>query len=447
MRHVLVLTYYWPPSGGGGVQRWLKFVKYLPQHGWQPIVYAPEGAQYAELDESLLAKVPPGLRVLRRRIFEPRKLFQRFSGADSIRRVDDVLYQDPRALPVRERVGVWLRANLFIPDARMLWIPDSVAFLRRELARSPVDAIVSTGPPHSLHLIALALHEALGVPWIADFRDPWTGLEYFDSMPVTAPARWVHERLERSVLTRASKVVTVSWSWAKELEALGASDVAVVTNGFDEDDFDTPAPALRREFVLSHVGTLQPARASMGLWRAARALADARADFRRDLRIQLVGGIHPSALRGLAHLGLDDNVESTGFVSHAEAIARMRAAQALLLLINPSQRNARGRIPGKAFEYLAARRPILCIAPDGSDTARLVRDASAGTAITPEDEGGMRALLEQWYEAYQRGTLSCPATASSQYSRRTLTRQLSGILDGLVPGAPAHHRLAIRGER
>ena len=204
MRRVLVISYYWPPSGGSGVQRWVKFVKYLPSEGWEPVVFAPENADYPALDPSLASEIPADIKVLRGRIWEPYAAYRKLTGAKST----EVTEISSGKKTFKQRLSLWIRANLFVPDPRIGWVKPSVKTLLQYLQEHPVDAIVTTGPPHSVHLIGQKLHKATGIPWIPDFRDPWSRMYYLRYLPMTA-ATWRKLRAqEQAVLDECSTVLT-----------------------------------------------------------------------------------------------------------------------------------------------------------------------------------------------------------------------------------------------
>ena len=237
MKRVLIITYYWPPSGGSGVQRWLKMSKYLPEYGWQPVIYTTEDAEYPIVDPSLEKDVTPEAEVIRRPIVEPYSFYKKFLGVKKEETVKmGFIEEKEKKHGWKENLSLWIRGNLFIPDARCWWVKPSVRYLKEYLKEHPVDAIISTGPPHSMHLIAMKLKEALGLPWIADFRDPWTEIDYYDELHLTKRSDRKHHCLEHEVLTKADNVVTVGPDGARRLEKLGAKDVATIYNGFDRDD-------------------------------------------------------------------------------------------------------------------------------------------------------------------------------------------------------------------
>ena len=230
-RKVLVITYYWPPSGGAGVQRWLKFVKYLTLMGWEPIVYTPLNPEYPVEDKSLLDEIPPGVTIFKTPIKEPYTIYKKFVGMKSTDKVAANFISDGKKPSWAQKVAVWLRGNFFIPDPRVFWVKPSVRFLSELLEDDPVDVIVTSGPPHSMHLIGLKLKQKYGIPWVADFRDPWTNIDFYHELMLTTVADSIHKRLERKVLTKADLVVTVNRAMQEEFLAKGAKQVSVISNG------------------------------------------------------------------------------------------------------------------------------------------------------------------------------------------------------------------------
>ena len=219
MKRALIISYYWPPTGGSGVQRWVKFAKYLPQEGWQPVIYTPENPEAITTDTSLEAEIPAEAEIIKRKIFEPYEFYRMLTGGRSRKKTskaetgkggqDEVNPINSQKKSLGKRISLWIRGNCFIPDPRCMWIGPSVRFLKKYLKEHPVDIIISTGPPHSMHLIARRLSLATGTPWIADFRDPWTKMFYFKHLHLGKTARRKHEKLEKKVLDDATVVVAV----------------------------------------------------------------------------------------------------------------------------------------------------------------------------------------------------------------------------------------------
>ncbi len=430
MKRVLIITYYWPPSGGSGVQRWLKMSKYLPENGWQPVIYTTKDAEYPVEDPSLEKDVMPGMEVIRQPIVEPYTAYKRFLGMKKSQKVVAGFADETgKKQGWKERLAVWIRGNFFIPDARCWWVKPSVKYLKDYLKEHPVDAIISTGPPHSMHLIAMKLKESLGIPWVADFRDPWTEIDFYDELLLTRCADRKHHRLERQVLTQADKVVTVSWNWAQGLERLGERSVNVIQNGFDwsidTQKTDTP---LSKAFTLTHLGVLGPARNMPTLWQALHELAKEDAAFANDLKIRLVGQVDQSAIKDLTTLDLMNNTEIIPQVPHDQVLELQQSSQVLLLSVNRAP-NAKGILTGKLYEYLASGRPILCIGPEDGDAARVLHETQGGTTVGFEDKEKMKTAVKELYHKYLKNDLSNkPCAQLDQYSRKSLAGDYARLL-------------------
>lgn len=438
MKKVLIITYYWPPGGGAGVQRWLKFVKYLRFFGWEPIVYTPENPENPVTDESLLKDIPQHLTVLKTKIFEPYDIYKIFVGRKKEEKINAGFLSEKKKPKFTEKIAVWIRGNLFIPDARKFWIRPSVKFLEEYLKKNKVDALVSTGPPHSMHLIALRLKQSLNIPWLADFRDPWTNIDYYEDLMLSKWADRKHHRLELQVLQRADGIVTVGETMKREFACLlkesgtaRPSGIHVITNGYDEDDIYREKVELDKKFSLAHIGTLVPSRNPEILWTVLCALAAENPDFSLDLEIKFVGKVDFSVMESLKRKGLEKCVKRIDYLPHKEVIKIQQQSQVLLLLSN-NTKNAKGILTGKFFEYLSAKRPILAIgAPDG-DMAKILHDTNAGVISDFNDEKLLRKHLLFYYENYKKGELSGNGSAIEKYSRKELTASLSRLLDSLL---------------
>ena len=432
MKRVLIITYYWPPSGGAGVQRWLKFVKYLRDFGWEPVVYTAENPEAPALDHSLIHDVPPGLEVIRQPIWEPYTFYRKFVGLKKDAKISAGFLSEHKKPGLAEKAAVWLRGNFFIPDARKFWIKPSVRFLTEYLKLHPSDAIVSTGPPHSTHLIALGLKKTNpGLPWLADFRDPWTKIDFYDKLMLTPMANRRHHQLEKAVLKAADKVVTVSWQLAGELNDLGAKQTEVVTNGFDPADFTGTDHRKPATFLLTHIGSLNKDRNPEFLWRVLGKMTRSNDTFRDLLKIRFIGKTDFSVFESLDRNGLSGCSERIDYLPHGEALKRSSDSAVLLLLINNTP-NSSGIIPGKAFEYLATRRPILCIGPLTGDCARIIRETRSGPVVDFGDEKGLLTALQDLFGSYQKDGQPQNETAIDQYSRKALTGNIAGILDQIT---------------
>lgn len=433
MKKVLFITYYWPPSGGSGIQRCLKCVKYLREFGWEPIVFTAENAHYPVLDESLAKDIPEGITVLKCPIWEPYTLYKRLLGKNKEDKVQAAFIDEQKGSSWAKELAVWVRGNLFIPDARRFWIGPATKYLVRYLKNNPVDAIMSSGPPHTTHLIARNVKRQLQIPWLADFRDPWTNIDFYDQLKLTAWADRQHRLKEKTVVEEADQLVTVTWNWGREFEDMGAKEVSVITNGFDPADFTFERRPLDQKFTLSHIGILNKDRDAHRLWEAVSALCQEIPSFQKDLQIQLIGKVDVHTMNKLEKYDLLDNVKRIAYLPHDEVVKWTSASQVLLLFINRTP-NVMGLVPGKTFEYLAAHRPILCIGAKKGDAIRIITQAKAGVGIDFDDLAHMKTVLSDYYRAYQSGSLQLQNTEIEQYSRQTLTGKIAAVLDKMLIG-------------
>ncbi len=430
-KRVLVITYYWPPSGGSGVQRWVKFVKYLREFGWEPIIYTPENPEAPAHDPGLMRDVPDNLEIIKTKIWEPYSIYRKFIGADENTRIGTGFLSEESKPKFTEMLSVWIRGNLFIPDARRYWIRPSVRFLEKHLVEHPIDAIVSTGPPHSMHMIARQLHRKLNIPWLADFRDPWTDIDFYDDLKLSNWADRKHHRLEASVLDEADRVTVVSPTMREDFQAQTQTIIDLLTNGYDEDDFPSDKPESGPVFTISHIGTMPPSRNPDVLWKALAELKNGDPELARDLRVRLVGPVDVSIFESIRDQKIDDYVDKIDYMPHNEVVTEQCRASVLLMIVNRSK-NAKGILSGKFFEYIAAKRPILCIGPEESDIAQIIKDKHLGYLVGYEDVTKMKAVLKELYIAFKSGNLGIASKSAVEYSRKSLTKQLSEILNKIV---------------
>ena len=432
MRRVLIITYYWPPSGGSGVQRWLKMSKYLPEYGWQPIVYTTKDAEYPIVDPSLEKDVAPEVEVIRRPIFEPYRFYKKFLGIKQEETVKmGFIEEKEKRQGWKTRLSLWIRGNLFIPDARRWWVKPSVRYLKKYLKEHPVDAIISTGPPHSIHLIAMKLKTSLCIPWIADFRDPWTEIDYYNDLHLTRWADHKHHRLEHEVLTQADKVVTVAPDGARRLGLLGDRKVETIYNGFDRDD-DTKAPVnLSEAFTITYLGVLSKIQNPVKLWQVLGELVKENEDFNKQLKINLIGQIDNSVIKSLDEQSLSGHVSLSSYIPHEQVSAVHRSSTLLLLLLMPDcEPRAKGLLTGKLFEYLASGRPILCIGPEDGDAAKILNETHAGTTIGFDNKEAMKEVVKNLYQSYLDNDLPNNTHLEvERYSRRVLAEEFAELLN------------------
>ena len=493
MKKVLVITYYWPPSGGSGVQRWLKFAKYLPEYGWEPVIYTPLNPEANSTDEALMKDVRPGTTVLKRRILEPYSFYKILAGGKNLtgkgqkKQIKaNLVAGGGEKKSLVQKLSLFVRGNLFIPDPRILWVGPSVRYLKKYLKQHPVDAIVSTGPPHTMHLIAKRLSKATGTPWLADFRDPWTEIFYFKHLGLSKWAFNRHRSLEQGVLDSADSVVVVSSKMQKDFEKRTKTPVEIITNGFDPEDFTaTPdcsanGPACREavsacsetaaaaanfrsgKFTLVHTGLLVDNGNPNLLWEVLGEKAASDPQFRQRLEIRTMGQTDGTIISDISANGLDANFVNMGYVAHGTAVEWQQKASLLLLPLR-KEPEAAAILTGKFFEYLAAGPEILAFGPTDGDLARALEETQSGTICDWHQKQAIRDAIDAaWANhlaqlqdpaapkaadaATSTAATGTTATARSaaasaesrfsaaalKYSRKELTGKLSGLLNDIT---------------
>ena len=429
MKRVLIITYYWPPSGGSGVQRWVKFAKYLPKEGWQPVIYTPENPEFTAIDRTLAAEIPPEAEVIKRPILEPYGVYKKLLGKKGS--------EGGEVNPInggkknwKQKLSLFIRGNFFIPDPRVFWVRPSVRFLKRYLKEHPVDAIVTTGPPHSMHLIGLGLSKATGLPWLADFRDAWTNMFYYKYLELGKWADEKQHRLEKAVLDNATIVVSVSPYEQKDFQKITSNEVRLMTNGFDPADYRADSET-DEFFNITLTGLFASAGNPKMLWRVLSDKCVADKVFKSLLKIRLIGKTDADILQTIKDAGLEGNLYYPGYQPHEVAVQEQRNASFLLLCLRQEPEYA-SAVPGKIFEYLASRRPILGIGQTDSIMAKMIRDTSSGVAYDWDDEESIRKWVDFCWEEFRNGELKDNISDISRYDRRVITRQLAGYLDEMT---------------
>ena len=417
---VLIITYYWPPAGGSGVQRWLKFVKYLQEFGIEPVVYTVENANYLKQDASLLNEVPKGIEILKQPIWEPTALLFWKKSKQQTKGISNV-----------SKGGFlsFIRGNFFIPDPKVFWVKPSVSYLQKYLDNHTIDVIISTGPPHSTHLIAEKLHQKNTVKWLADFRDPWSDLYYNKDFNQLAFAKNKNKRLEERILRNSDCILTVSNSLKEELEKT-AKKVEVITNGFDDEFSASNNVILDTKFSISYIGLLPKQSNPKLLFKVLKGLCKESEIFKKDLKLNFIGDISEEVKVEILANKLDENTDFVGYVSHQEAIAYQNKSQVLLLLI-PNVKNNKGILTGKLFEYLKAKRPILAIGPEKGDLATILQETNSGVIVNFDAEEKLKLEIVALYQKYKEDKLTVNFNNIEKYHRKELTKKLASILKSL----------------
>ena len=436
-KKILIISYYWPPAGGPGVQRWLKFVKYLPDFGWEPTVFIPENPSYPIVDETLQKDVPKNLKMIKTKIWEPYQLAEKF-GKDN-KKFKAGQFDVGENQSWKAKLSIFVRGNFFIPDARVFWVKPSVEFLEKYLKVNHYDVLVTTGPPHSLHLIGLNLKKKLpNLKWIADFRDPWTEISYYKHLKLTKIADKKHRKLESEVFKNADITLATSYTDAENFRKKGANAYCI-TNGFDVDASTTlsmteensktlPLSNSTTKFTLSYIGVLEQLRNPDILWETLNDLVQENADFKRDFELKFVGRLDDKILQKIESSALKSNLTNLDYQTHDIALKHMQDSS-VLLMTNFPQESSKGIIPGKIFEYLATGKTILSFGPKDADVEKILIETKAGKHFGYEEKENLKKFILESYENWKSGTLNQNAENIEQFSRKNLTQKLVDLMN------------------
>lgn len=436
MKKVLVITYYWPPAGGGGVQRVVKFCKYLAGRGWEPVVLTVEDGNFDISDESLIAEASGLHAVYRAPSLEPHAAFRKFSRlwqprGRATRRGGDSTAPQPSV----RRFGEYVRLNLFIPDSRIGWRRRAVRRAIEIVAEEKPEVIFSTAPPYTAHLVAMEVKKRCRLPWVADFRDPWLENHAYNTVPRLALVKKINYRLERRVLECADRVLCANPGIVKltstKLSPSAAGKFAVITNGFDRDDVRPEVKASSR-FIFSYFGTIYPNSFPVKIFDVLRELIDSEPGFGRDFLFRARGSISPKIAALIDRIIPAENREVGGYIPHKKMLDLLYEDQLLGLVINDFPVNF-ATVPGKIYEYLPTGNPILGLGPPGGDAAAILRRTGAGVMLAPSDTGAMKRFVMEKYQAWKRAGGKRPPVDFEEFERRNLAGQLAGIFDSLVP--------------
>jgi len=426
-KKVLIITYYWPPAGGPGVQRVLKFVKYLPEFGWQPVILTVLNGDYPAYDHALEAEVPVGLKVYHTATWEPFRSYRRWAGQDSFEHLPTFILSSTAHESWTKRIAKWLRANLFLPDARVGWIPFARRAGLRIIRKEHIAAIYASSPPHSLQLIAYHLARRTGLKWIADFRDPWVEAFWQRELPACKWARAINRSLEKKILTHADHRCTVSPAIADLLQHKSGRTCTVLSNGYDPADFPSMERVSNPKFTIVYAGSLAK---DQPLDSFLRALQQLEADVPGQTELHFYGALHQTVKQVLDETRLSSVIYCHTYLPHSELVQKIRQADLLLLIIPRTPEN-HGILTGKIFEYCATGNFVLGIGPQTGDAARILLATGTGRMFDYEED--LAAVLRQQFENTRRGERPMiNHTALARYSRRNLSAELGNLLDQVV---------------
>jgi len=438
MKKVLIVAYYFPPSGGPGVQRVLKYVQYLRDFGWEPVVLTVRDGNFPARDESLLKEIPEGIQVIRTDIFEPYDLYRTFTGKKKGTAIDvNTIRKEGTKLSVSEWLAEFIRATFFIPDARIGWYNHAMKAGLEVIEKEKIEAIYSSSPPYTCALIARGLKRKTGLPWIAGFRDPWTGF-------ITTPDRWaipagIDRKLEHAVFSEAD-LVEVAWlgimkDAMRKYPKLPGARFHHLPNGFDSHDFpevDTSARTDNR-FTVTYTGSMYGRRNPDAFLKAVERLATRGEIDPSGIRLRFIGRFGDEVLEMFRSSPLGDAIEVVGYMPHRESIAQLFLSDALLLVVDECDESDEV-VPGKVYEYIGSGRPLLAVAPERGAIADLIAETRGGYVAHQSNIAGIADAFLALYRDHLSGSHSLiPDTgAIARYERRNTTGELAGLLDALT---------------
>ncbi|MBT3215880.1 MAG: glycosyltransferase [Candidatus Marinimicrobia bacterium] len=425
MKKVLVITYYWPPSGGPGVQRVLKFCKYLPEFGWEPIVLTVAKGDFPITDDSHTHEIQ-NVKVFKQSFFEPHNIYKKLLGMGVEEAITTTVLTDEK-VGLTNRLAKWIRLNCFVPDARVAWLFSGKKALKNSIGEESPHLIFSTGPPHTVHLLARKWSKILGVPYITDLRDPWTEFVSYQGNPRFFLSRIIDQYLERKTLTAAKKITVVSPTMKKMFcTFLPEEKIEVITNGFDSADFSGTVEKEVPEFIWTYNGNLDKNRVPRAFLYAVKKFTQQEIG---SIKCRFVGRQCPELLAEIQSLEIEDICSFEGYVSHNQALEFLQASYGTLLVIDNVSNNE-CFIPGKVFEYIGTDKPVIGIGPTNGDSTKVLSDSGAGKMFDYQDSDGIFDFLILHFKNFNEGMRH--ATDKGKYERKTLTFALSEIFDSMV---------------
>ena len=415
----LIIAYYWPPSGGPGVQRWLKLSNYLLENNIKPIIYTPENPRYPFLDYSFLDDINSEIEVIKAPIFEPFSFFNKI--VNKIRRGGVPNYKDQSLI---EKFLIYIRGNFLIPDSRIFWVKPSTKFLSKYLLENKIDTVITSGPPHSLHLIGLNLKLKLNITWFADFRDPWTKINYHKKLKLNAYAKRKHLKLEKNVINSCDRIIVTSKKLLNYYNKITNKPISLIYNGFD---YNKKELSLDRKFSITHIGSLLPERNPEILWRVLGDISSQNNNMKKDLQINFIGNVDDNIRELICLNNLENNTIQHNYIDYKDTIPYLIKSQ-ILLLVEADDSESSYVIPAKIFEYVNSGRPIIAIGPEGSEIKQIINNTKSGKYFLYDQYDDLFKYIENCYNLYKIGKLDIQPLNIDQYHRKSLAKKIADII-------------------
>lgn len=423
MKKVLIITYYWPPSGGAGVQRVLKFAKYLPEFGWEPIILTIEDGDSPITDESLLKDIPENCKVYKTDSWQPYNLYRMFTGKKKSQKIpsDILIKKNPT---ITERISNWIRLNLFIPDAKIGWIPYAVNKAVEIIENKKIDLIFSSSPPHTVQLIAAKVAKKTKLKWIADYRDPWLEMLHNQNAKRFCLSEKLDAYFEKKSLSAPNEILTISKGMVDILSSKVKNNYNIIPNGFDESDFEVCEFEKNNEFIIVYTGVMSSTRVPDVF---LKSLAKVKKKLNAKFKIQIAGKVCNEFVELIDKYKLNDNYEYLGYLEHKDSTKLLQKSDCLLLVVDNIPNNI-GFLTGKIFEYLGCRKPIFAIGPVNGNANEIIKTSDSGVMVDYYDEENTYEQVKIFYKSWEENKDNFKFNVEI-YSRKYLTKQLAEILD------------------
>lgn len=429
MGKVLIVTYYWPPSGGAGVQRWLKFSKYLPGQGWEPVILTvdPKYASYPQKDPGLLKEVPGNIEVIRTKAMT--ELFSAYKHLTGKKEVPYGGFVNESNPGFTQKLLRFIRGNLFLPDARKGWNRFALKAAIRLIKEKNINAVITSSPPHSTQIIGLKLKKKLNIKWVADIRDPWSDIYYSSQLYQTTPAKMINRLLESRVINSADRVIATCNATAEvfrsRIKNNFSNKVVTITNGFDPEDF-TDLPGNTGEFAITYLGTLS---GNYDVEVLLMALDHCATRSVSEITFNFVGKTDENVAVALK-MKKNVRINIFPYMEHKRAMEFLSSSSACLLIV-PAENKTSEMIPGKLFEYLASARPVIAIGPPDGDVASILEETGGGKIFGKKDSEALGNYILSLHENHFSGNKMTRAAETEKYSRKLLAGEIAGLLDTL----------------
>lgn len=424
MKKVLIITYYWPPGGGAGVYRVLKFVKYFSLFNWRPVVLTIERGSYPVIDHSLEKDIPSNCTVYKCKSFEPFGLYKKFVGRHNDELIPDYVFDSKSS--IKDLIARWIRLNLFVPDARMGWIPSAVTLGQKIIKTEHIDLIFTSSPPHTVQVIANLLARKTGIKWVADFRDPWTDVLTYQGTHRSLLAAGIDRHLEKSVLRRANAITCINQQYIDTFRQQAQNRYFKIPNGYDEDDFINVVKEPSPKFRIKYTGNLSETR---NITNVLSALNNIDSRIRSNIELSFYGFVDPKVQKKILEMHLMPIIKINSYVPHCEAIRHMVNTEILLLVIHEVIGN-KGIMTGKIFEYARSYNFILAIGPKDGEAAQFLKKTASGR-IFDYQEDLTDIILQQYKSWINKETHRPNIQEIKKYSRMSLTKKMVDIFQQL----------------